>query len=362
MIDFPASPTENQMFQAPGGPRYVYSNGGWRMSDPGPPGTAQTRNRIVNGAMQISQENGNTAVNTDNAFPADQWKLSFGGGGVLSGQRVQVVTPNGSQNRLRLGVATADVSIAAGDHYEVMTALEGIRVSDFRWGTAQARQAVLRFGFRGPAGVYTARMGNALNNRSYPVNFTISAGQANLDTEQVFVIPGDTTGTWAVDNTIGVVLTLNFAAGTTFQGAANTWGAGNFFCTAAASNMMATTSNVFELYDVGLYLDPLATGVAPPWQMPDEAQELMACQRYWQKFYSMMSGYAASPGFQARTGHSISPSMRTTPAFSFVVDNGNNATGPTGWIFNPTSFSCYAINAAAGWYGINGYSTLTARM
>jgi len=58
MIDFPASPTENQMFQAPGGPRYVYSNGAWRMSDPGPPGTAQTRNRIVNPAFQIGQENG----------------------------------------------------------------------------------------------------------------------------------------------------------------------------------------------------------------------------------------------------------------------------------------------------------------
>ena len=32
--------------------------------------------------------------------------------------------------------------------------------------------------------------------------------------------------------------------------------------------------NAFELFDVGLYLDPEATGVAPKWEMPDEAEEL----------------------------------------------------------------------------------------
>ena len=46
---------------------------------------------------------------------------------------------------------------------------------------------------------------------------------------------------------------------------------------------LRTTGNVFELFDVGLYLDPHNTGIAPPWQMPDEAEELRACQRYYCK-------------------------------------------------------------------------------
>src|SRR6186713_1006393 len=120
MIDFPASPTENQMFQAPGGPRYVYSNGGWRMSDPGPPGTAQTRNRIVNGAMQVSQEWGNSLLGPGSAlatYAADQWQgVSSTSPGTAQQQRVQVVTPNGSQNRVRVMVGTAKAALAAGDY------------------------------------------------------------------------------------------------------------------------------------------------------------------------------------------------------------------------------------------------------
>jgi hypothetical protein len=48
---------------------------------------------------------------------------------------------------------------------------------------------------------------------------------------------------------------------------------------------LLTVGNTFELFDVGLYLDPNATGVPPPWQMPDEAEELAACQRYWVSLY-----------------------------------------------------------------------------
>ena len=40
------------------------------------------------------------------------------------------------------------------------------------------------------------------------------------------------------------------------------------------TNGMAGAGNVFELFDVGLYLDPDNTGLPPKWQMPDEAEEL----------------------------------------------------------------------------------------
>ena len=204
----------------------------------------------------------------------------WAGTAVLTTQRVQVVTPNGSPNRLRVTITTADAALAAGDYAYIGQNIEGVRIADFRYGAASARQAVLRFGFKAPAGTYSVAVRNSAGDRSYVTNFTISAGQANTDTEQTIVIPGDTTGTWLTDNGIGCAVRIGLAAGTTFQGVAG-WQAGNLFCTAANSNGIGTAAAVFELFDVGLYLDPQATGTPPQWEMPDEAEELAACFRYF---------------------------------------------------------------------------------
>jgi len=133
---------------------------------------------------------------------------------------------------------------------------------------------------------------NGALNRSYPTNFTISAGQANVDTEQVIVIPGDIGGSWDTSTATGVGLRFNFGAGTPYSGTGSVWQAGNILSVTGSTNGVATAGAVYELFDVGLYLDPNATGVPPPWQMPDEAEELRACMRYYERTasYAMPSG------------------------------------------------------------------------
>jgi hypothetical protein len=178
---------------------------------------------------------------------------------------------------------------------------------------------VFRFGFKAPTGTYSIALTNGVAvNRTYLANFTISAGQANTDTVQTFVIPGDTTGTWPNDSNTGMYLTITAAAGTTFQGVAG-WNAGNLMRTAANTNGMATAGNIFELFDVGLYLDPLATGVPPAWQMPDEAQELIACKRYWEKVDD--SAFIFSGAVTSGTGYYLTAQLvpkRVLPALSGV--------------------------------------------
>ena len=243
--------------------------------------TAETRSRIVNGAFQHSQENGSTAGTTTGYYVADEWMVIWNSTGTFTCQRVQSVTPNGSKNRIRTTVTVADAALAATDVLRFQTRIEGIRMVDFCYGSASARQSILRFGFKAPAGTYSISLYNSSASRSYLANFTISVEQADTDTEQVFVIPGDTTGTWLTDTGVGVNLNIVLATGTTYQGVAG-WQATGLFGTAFNTNGMATVNNTFELFDVGLYLDPLATGIAPPWVMPDEAEELAACQRYWE--------------------------------------------------------------------------------
>lgn len=220
------------------------------------------RNRVVNGDMRVSQENGTTSGTTSGRYGVDQWAQYFvTSAGTLTIAQVAAVTPAGSPNRLRGTVTVADATLAAGEFWTLTQNLEGSNVADFQYGGASAKASVLRFGFKGPAGTYAARIGNSAANRSFVALFTITAPQANTDTVQTIAISGDVTGTWlTADGVIGITLEIVLACGSTFRGVAG-WQSGLILGTSAVSNGMATGSAVFELFDVGLKLDPDATGV-----------------------------------------------------------------------------------------------------
>jgi hypothetical protein len=255
------------------------------------------RNRIVNGSMQISQERGTALVDvtTGSAYTVDQWLavLSATPGGTLRAQQVASVTPSGSPFRLRHTAQVADSSIAAGDIYSLVQYVEGQMVADARFGTASARQIVVRFGVRSSlAGTFGVRLTNSASNRSYVTTITIAGGEINTDLLRTVVIPGDTSGTWLTDTGIGMYLQITLAAGTTWQGTAGSWQGSNITTTSGQTNFMGTASATFELFDVGLYVDALAIGVAPPFEVPDFADDLWSCQRYVQKSYN----YVDLPG------------------------------------------------------------------
>ena len=291
-FNFPSPATEGQVVTFVEGPSYVYQGGAWNRYNIGSTATALARNRIVNGAMQISQENGNTTGTTNAYYPADQFLVSFvTSSAIINITRVNpiagggAVTPNGSYYRLRAGIPTADTSLTTNERLQFRTVIEGGKIADCGWGTAAARKFVLRFGWKSPAGTFSVSLHNSDTTRSYIAQFTVSAGQANVDTEQVIVIPGDTAGTWLSDTGIGIQINWNAAVGPSLVGVAG-WqssAAPGLFGMAGNSNGLAGANDRFELFDVGLYLDPDNTGLAPKWEMPDEAEELRACQRYWEK-------------------------------------------------------------------------------
>jgi len=220
------------------------------------------RNLIVNGDMQVSQENADAAGTTNGYYGADQWATyRVTSAGVITTQRVASRTPAGGDYRYRATITTPDATLAAGEFLTITQNLEGSNVAQLLYGTAGAQAGVLRFGFKGPAGTYAARVGNSAANRSFVALFTITAPQANTDTAQTIAITGDTSGTWlTADGVIGITLDIVLAAGSTFQGTTG-WQAGLIYGTSAISNGMATGAAVFELFDVGLKLDPDATGV-----------------------------------------------------------------------------------------------------
>jgi len=249
---------------------------------------------------------------------------------------VTSATPGGSENRIRMTVTSADASLAVGQYAILAQNIEGLRTADLQWGTANATDVVVRFGFKGPAGTYAVALRNQDNDRSFVREFTISGGDANTDTLQTLTFPGDTSGTWNKDNTASFVIAFTFATGSTFQTTADAWQAGNYLGTSSTSNGIGTASDVFEIFDFGLYADPDSTGLAPRFELPHYDTDLKECMRYYEAgnpgtntldiFYSYVTS-----GVTVYQHNYFSVQKRSAPSMT-VTDGANDyfpAVNPT---------------------------------
>ena len=317
----PSSPTVGQLwFESDSGRTFVWytdaNSSQWVQIAPGGSGvTAEARNRVINPAMQVSQENGRSGLapsGTQNYHPADQWWVV----GSVPSAAFSVHTfdiaysnpPTGVTYAINIATTTTKAVLASSDYLAASQNIEGINVSDFMWGTAQARQAVLRFSiYASRPGTYSVFIMNDAQNRTFLAPFTITAG-GTWQTVSI-VIPGDTTGTWIKNNNRGMWFGICTVAGSGFVGTAG-WQAGAKYGVPGMTNGADTGGNWY-ITAVGLYLDPQATGLPPAWVMPDEAEELRACLRYWQAYSSLVvdsSTASQSTVFRA--------TMRAVPAVS----------------------------------------------
>jgi hypothetical protein len=327
---------------------YVYTGGVWRMQGSGQVVTAEARNRIVNGAIQHSQEAGfQGGVTGNGSYSGDQWRLSFNGGGPISSSRNDNLYPSDpdSTNWLRLnGGSTVIGSPAASQFVQFNQPIEGIRMSDAKWGTVAAKPVVVRFRAAGSvAGTYCFAIRNGALNRAYVVKFSVTTTPQWFS----FAIPGDTTGTWPTDTTQWGQIVFCGMSGTDSRAPAEAvWSAGLYVSLAGTSNLLSAASQMLDVTNVGLYLDPNATGVPPPWQMPDEAQELAACKRYYDKVPMTVS--TACLYWSARWA----ATKRVSPAITQQFDVGSAAT-----------FAALSTEPLEGFYcSANHGSVATARI
>jgi hypothetical protein len=301
------------------------------------------RNRLLNGAMMISQQNGTTAGTSSgsNRYLVDQWIGGAGGSltGVSSGVQVAAVTPAGSPNRMRISVTTAQASMAAGDNPYFQHRIEGYEVADLLYGTATAKTMTLRLGMNFPQGTWCVAIYNGASDRAWVGEIVISAGEAHTDVVKTLTIPGDTTGTWLKTNGIGMILLVTIASGTTYQGVAG-WQTGQKAATSSQTNGMSSTSNVFELFDCGLYEGP----AAPVFEVPSFEMELRRCQRYWEKTYD----YGAAPATATSSGAQSSTVQSGTIGLIQWAYQARKRTAPTVTIYNPTTGATGSFRTGGG--------------
>ncbi|XHE14360.1 hypothetical protein PCC82_06400 [Agrobacterium deltaense] len=241
---------------------------------------ASNENRHLNPAFQVSQDR-NVGTLVDISTPVqylfDGVCASARGGGVLRSSLAAKTSGDGSLTRPRLVVQTADASLAASDFYDIEFPIEGVDVSDLRFGAANAKPFTWRGVVCLPQGTYGLSFVNGDISRTYVTMFTVTAGEANNDKLISVTVPGDTSGTWVKDTSgTGIRARISFGFGSNFVGASEgAWVAGNFLGTAAQTNAVATVGNTFEVADIGLYEGT----ELPVWQKPDYGKVLKACRR-----------------------------------------------------------------------------------
>lgn len=235
------------------------------------------KNRIINGNMAIDQRNAGAAVTpVDGQYTLDRW---FAGMTQASKYSIQqnagAITPPAGFTKY-LGVTSLSAySVLASDTFYFAQTIEGFNVSDLDWGTASAATVTLSFRvYSSLTGTFGGALLNGARNRSYLFSFTVLA--PNTFTTVTLTIPGDTSGTWATNNTGGVIIRFGLGSGSTYSGTANAWGAGNLIQPTGTVSVVGTSGATFYITGVQLEKGTQATS----FDYRPYGTELVLCQRY----------------------------------------------------------------------------------
>lgn len=250
------------------------------------------RNRIINGAMVISQRNGTSSVTPGPwSYALDRWQFELAQSSKLTVQQNagSVAAPPGFSNYMGI-VSTSAYTVGSGESFNVRQYIEGFNFADMAWGTANARTVTLSFWIRSSlTGTFGGALKNAAGNRSYPFGYTVSA--ANTWEYKTITVAGDTTGTWVgATNGIGLVLAFGLGVGTTFSGTAGSWQSGNLNSSTGATSVVGTNGATFYITGVQLEVGTQATS----FEYRQYQQELALCQRYYELFNTSSSGIWAT--------------------------------------------------------------------
>jgi hypothetical protein len=269
-------------------------------------------NRIINGDMLFDQRAGTGRVTNVSNFVADRWYYGANQAGKLTWAQASSVamTANGFPWCTTFTSSSAYVSLA-NDAFAFYQAIEADFVSDFCWGTANARPVTLSFWVNvSIAGTYSGCVSNYGGSRSYPFSFAIPTGWSKV----VINIPGDTAGTWVMSGNGGALyVTFDLGSGINFRGPANgTWQNGNWNGAVGAASLVATNGAIFQLTGVKLEVGNVAT----PFNRQTLAKKLADCQRYYQQYANILtSGYNGSGG-AIITEMMLTTTMRATPTMT----------------------------------------------
>jgi len=303
------------------------------------------KNRIINGAMTISQYNGtssNTPIN--NGYPIDRFIYKSTQASKFTAQQV-TTAPAGFINSLQLTVASA-VTVGSGDFFAIGQRIEGLNLYDIGFGTAACKTTSLSFQVRSSlTGTFGGALTNAAGDASYAFTYTIST--ANTWTSISIAVPAVTTGTWVTDNSTCLQVWFGLGVGSTYNGTAGSWVSGNNFSATGATSVVATAGATFLVTGVQLEVGSTATS----FDYRPYGTELALCQRY---YFKVLPAAGSVP-------MAVTTNATTTTSRAFFVLPVTMRVAPTALEQTGTA-SDYRINAANANTTLSSVPTLGATL
>lgn len=293
------------------------------------------RNRIINGAMTISQAAAGAAVTNDAAvvkFAVDRTNIYGAVSSKFTAQQnAGSVTPPANFVNY-LGVTSSSAyTVGALENFWVQQRIEGYNIADLGWGTSDAKTVTLSFWVRSSlTGTFGGSFQNSASNRSYPFSYTISS--ANTWEYKTITVAGDTSGTWLNNNGVGLKVTWGIGVGSTYSGTAGAWAGANYNSVTGATSVVGTSGATFYLTGVQLEVGSSAS----EFEHRQYGTELALCQRYY-----LTSGVSGEPNI-----HGASYASGTWLA---------NVQFPVTMRANPTVTAYSGGQGTIGTVGLNGF-------
>jgi hypothetical protein len=256
----------------------------------------------INGSMEVSQELGN-AGRTSTGYILDGWRFTNSTTASVAAAQVPGGTNPGLPNFINSPVSAAQATLTTTQAATVFQFIEGYRIARMAWGTLNAQPMTIGFWTaHNRTGTYSVAVRNGTDDRSYVTTYTQNA--SSTWEYKTVTIPGDTTGTWASNNNIGMLIQFAMACGPTYTApAANAWSGGFYIVAPGQVNAVAATSDIFRITGVVVLPGIEAPSAArSPLIMRPYDQELVTCKRYWEKSYP----YAVAVGSVTANGSMFS--------------------------------------------------------
>jgi hypothetical protein len=303
------------------------------------------RNRIINGAMVIDQRNAGATLTLSGSsqFPVDRFTASKDTAGATCTAQRSTTSTTGFINSF-LWTTTTGATSGASDESIIWQNIEGFNVADLAWGTASAATVTLSFWVRSSlTGTFGVAFRSPSGSRNYVSSYTINT--ANTFEYKTITVAGDTTGTWATDNSTGLRVNWDMGCGTSRSTTAGSWGAGNLPGLTGGVKVSQNTGATW--YITGVQLEAGTT--ASPFEYRQYTTELQLCQRYYYKIGVQSGDSASSCPFclcYTRASDGVRPfvnfptPMRVRPT---SVETSGTANHYTVYYANDANASCISV-------------------
>ena len=234
------------------------------------------RNLIINGAVTISQRLGtsNTTIGSGATYGPDRIaaRTQTGSGHTLA---QTADGPAGFKYSAKVTIGTGGSPSAANKNYLYQT-IEGNNVAHLGSGTSSAETVTLSFWVKSSlTGNFGAAIVSGAADHSYTFPYTISSANTWEKKTKTIALP-TSGGTWATDNSGGLMVMFDLGSGSDFEGTANQWNSA--FDVRASSDVKLMATNSATWYVTGLQLE---VGHATDFEHRSYGDELARSQRYF---------------------------------------------------------------------------------